>query len=398
MRVLHVVTHHSPDHVFGGPTRVALNLCRALRAAGDEATVLTVGEGFEGPLPTEADGVPVKLFPARKVIPGYGFSGMTSPTMLARAGSYVRSADIVHVHMARDLVTFPFALQALLSRRPLVVQTHGMIDPTTVPAARIADALGVRRVLRRADVLLYLTDADRRGVAAVTAPARTAPAKRLVNGVTAQERRPSRAQRGGPPVVLFLARVEDRKRPADFVAAIAAIRAVHADARFVIAGADTDGLVARLLSTAGRLGVADALTYAGPLDHAGVLEAMRQADVYVLPSTFDPFPVSTLEALSVGVPAVITATNGLAGDVRGAGAGRVVDGRDGDPDPAVEAGDSATAANGALLADAVLELLEPDANERASEAAWRLARERFSIDSVTDRLRGIYADVVAMRH
>ncbi|NJQ04693.1 glycosyltransferase [Streptomyces lonarensis] len=408
MRVLHVVTHHSPDHVFGGPTRVALNLCRALRAAGDDAAVLTVGEGFAGALPRAVDGVPVKLFPARRLIPGFGFAGVTSPSLLARAGGLVRSADIVHVHLARDLVTFPVALRALLGGRPLVLQTHGMIDPTSVPAARLADALGVRRVLRGADMLLHLTDADRLGVAAVTAPHLPARSRRLVNGVAAQQhRRPSRAERGGPPVVLFLARLEDGKRPADLLAAVPAVRAVHPDARFVLAGADTGGTAARLTARAAELGVADALEFAGPQDHAGVLALMRSADVYVLPSTFDTFPVSALEALSVGLPAVVTATNGLAPDVLRASAGRVVAAVAGDagftghpgaplaPAPDTRPGDSATEGNGALLAAAVLELLEPAANEAASVAAHRLVAERFTIGAVADRLRGLYAEVLA---
>lgn len=388
MRILHVVTHHSPDHIFGGPTRVAFNLCRELRAGGDEATVLTVGDGFSRPLPREADGVPVKLFPARRIVPGFGFSGMTSPALLARAGAYVRSADLVHVHLARDLVTFPLALRALLADRPLVIQTHGMIDPTQVPAARLSDALGVRRVLRRADRLLYLTDADRRGVAAVAAPGAVAPASRLVNGVPAQPRRPGRGERGGgPPVVLFVARLEELKRPADFVAAIPVVRERHPETRFVIAGADTGSLAARLHEQAVRLGVADALTYVGPLPHDAVLERMRRSDVYVLPSTFETFSVTTLEAMSVGLPVVVTGSNGLAPDVRESGSGRVAE--------SVE--HEGPGHNGERIGRAVVELLDERANERASLAAWELVRDRFTIGAVAARLRALYADVLALR-
>lgn len=387
MRVLHVVTHHSPDHVFGGPTRVAVNLCRELRAAGDDAALLTVGEGFTEGLPDAIDGVPAKVFPVRTLVPGFGFSGKTSPALLARAGAYVRSADLVHVHLARDLVTFPLALQALVSNRPLVVQTHGMIDPTTVRAARIADRLGVRQVLRRADVLLHLTGADRIGVAAVAAPHAAARSVRLVNGVAPQPRRAARSDRGGPPVVLFLARLEELKRPADFVAAIPAVRREYPDARFQIAGADTGGMAERLRAQAAELGAADAVEYLGPLEHDAVLERMRQADVYVLPSTFETFSVTALEALSVGLPVVVTRTNGLAPAVEESGAGLVVDSRE-EQDPA---------GNGEGIGRAVAELLAPAANERASEAAWRLARERFSIDAVAARLRWVYTEVLKAR-
>ena len=46
MRVLQVVTVCSPDMEFGGPLRVALNLCRELRRRG--FTVLLAG-GAGGP-------------------------------------------------------------------------------------------------------------------------------------------------------------------------------------------------------------------------------------------------------------------------------------------------------------------------------------------------------------
>ncbi|WP_165985965.1 glycosyltransferase family 4 protein [Streptomyces sp. YIM 98790] len=386
MRVLHVVTHHSPDNVFGGPTRVAVNLCRGLRARGDRASLLTIGEGFDGPLPEEVDGVPAKVFRARRLIPGFGFSGVTSPALLARAGSYVRSADILHLHLARDLVTFPVALRALAARRPVVLQTHGMIDPTRVPAARIADALGVKRVLRRADALLYLTEAERDGVAAVTGPDSLAPAHRLVNGVPAQQARPPRA--GDPPTVLFAARLDPRKRPADFVAAMPTVLKEHPRARFVMAGADPDGMAPGLLAQAARLGVADALEYLGALDHADVLERMRRSDVYVLPSVYEPFAMSALEALSVGLPAVLTRSGGVSADVVEAGAGRAVpNGEEDDP-----------AANGERLGRAVLELLEPEEHRRASEAAWRLIRDRFTLDTVVDRLRTLYTGILAGRN
>jgi len=108
--------------------------------------------------------------------------------------------------------------------------------------------------------------------------------------------------------------------------------------------------------------------------------------VYVLPSIEEPLGVSVLEAMSVGTPAVITRTCGLGPDVAAAGAGRVIDSRPGED-----------AANARKVADAVLELLEPEANDRAGKAAWDLVCEHFTIDVVTRTLRETYEDVVRRR-
>ncbi|WP_406408385.1 glycosyltransferase [Streptomyces halstedii] len=384
MKVLHIVTLHTPDHAFGGPTRVALNLSKAQRAHGDDARIMALGDGFDGPLPGEVEGVPAHLFQARHLLPAFEVSGITSAPLLRTARRMMRGADLVHVHLMRDLVTLPAALLALATRTPLVVQTHGMVDPTEKRVAQLTDLLGVRTVLRRADVVLHLTERERIDVEAVAAPVALTRTVRLVNGVRPQERKPARAP-GRPPVVLFLARVQERKRPEDFVAAMPAVLARHPDARFVLAGPDT-GALPSTLALARKLGVLHALDQVGPLGHEEVLVAGRRADVYVLPSIEEPLGVSVLEAMSVGTPAVITRTCGLGPDVAAAGAGRVIDSRAGED-----------AANAAKVADAVLELLEPEANDRAGKAAWELVSTRFTIDAVTGTLRRTYEDVLRQR-
>ncbi|MEU6017066.1 glycosyltransferase [Streptomyces sp. NPDC047515] len=384
MKILHVVTLHTPDHAFGGPTRVALNLSKVQRAGGDDARIMALGDGFEGPLPREVEGVPVHLFPALHVLPVFEVSGITSGALLLAARRMMRGADLVHVHLMRDLVTLPVALLALASGTPLVVQTHGMVDPTEKRVAQLTDLLGVRKVLREADAVLHLTETERLDVNAVAAPVPLTRTVRLVNGVKPQEPRPVRTP-GRPPTVLFLARIQERKRPEDFVAAMPSVLAEHPDARFVLAGPDT-GALSATLELARGLGVMESLDQVGPLGHEEVLAAGRRADVYVLPSIEEPLGVSVLEAMSVGTPVVITRTCGLGPDVARAGAGRVIDSRVG------EDGENAL-----KVARAVLELLEPEVNARAGKAAWDLVNEHFTIDVVTRTLRRTYEDVVRRR-
>ncbi|MEY9998087.1 glycosyltransferase involved in cell wall biosynthesis [Streptomyces sp. V4I8] len=378
MRVLHVVTLHTPTNDFGGPTRVAINLSKGLRARGVDARIATLGDGFDGPLPSAIEDVPAFVFQARHVLPRFEVSGITSLALLARARRLVESADVVHVHLMRDLITLPFALIALRCGRPVVLQTHGMIDPTDHHVARLVDRLGLRHVLRRADGLLYLTEMERELVQAVIPDTPLRNAHRLVNGVELRERRSARGER--PPTVLYLARVQERKRPADFVRAMPTVLKEHPQARFVLAGPDTGALAQPMLDLARELGVGDALEYVGALEHSEVLKQLRAADVYVLPSVVEPFAVSILEAMSVGLPVVVTRTGGLSPDVEEAEAGRLTDSR---PD----------ADNGELVGRAILELLDPDANAAASEAAVRLIDEKFSIDAVVERLLDVYATV-----
>jgi glycosyltransferase involved in cell wall biosynthesis len=379
VKVLHVVTLHTPTHDFGGPTRVALSLSKGLRNRGVDARIATLGDKFEGPLPTSIEDVPAFMYQARHVLPQFEVSGITSPALIARARRLVKAADVVHVHLMRDLITLPFALVALQCGRPLVLQTHGMIDPTEKRVAQLVDVLGLRRVLRRADAILHLTEAERDDVEAVVTPARLRRTHRLVNGVQLQERRPAN-DGGRPPTVLYCARVEIVKRPGDFVSAIPTVLAKYPDARFVLAGPDTGALAGPMMDLARELGVDHAVEYVGALEHAEVLERMRQTDVYVLPSIKERFSVSALEAMAAGVPVVVTSSGGLSPDIEAAGAGRLVDSRH-------------AADNGPLVGQAILELLDPATNEEASVAGWRLVRDRFTIEKVIDTLQEVYEGV-----
>ncbi|MFI5977212.1 glycosyltransferase [Streptomyces sp. NPDC051452] len=366
MRVLHAVTLHSTTHAFGGPVRVALNLCQGLRARGHDARLTALADGFERPLPEDVEGVPARLHQARRVLP-LGFSGLTSPSLLAGAHRLVRRADVVHVHLARDLVTLPLALAALRAGRPLVVQTHGMVDPSERLSARLLDAVAVRRVLRGAAAVLHLTTRELRDLQAVVGGTGLDRAVRLVNGVPAQ---PGGPTPDGPPRILYAARLQARKRPVDLVDAAPAILARHPGATFVVAGPD-EGELAAVRRRIDELGLAAQVGCPGPLTGARMTEELRRAHVYVLPSVDEPFPMSVLEAMAVGTPVVITDSNGLARDVDRAGAGRVV----GEPRG---------------IAPAVLDLLEPAARRTASAAARGLTAGTFSMDAVLDTLLDVY--------
>lgn len=375
MRVLHVVTLHTPTHAFGGPTRVAFNLTRGLRERGTDARVLALADGFpSGPLPTTVEDVPSFLFRAQHLLPRFEVSGITSVSLLAAARGLVAAADVVHVHLMRDLVTLPVALMALHQGTPLVLQTHGMVDPTEKRLAQVVDAVGVRRAIGRADLLCYLTDPELRGLRAVMAPAPLPRHMRLVNGVPGQQRRPLP---GGAPTVSYIARFQDRKHPEDFVRAVPGVLRERPATRFVMAGPDSGALdgTRRLASS---LGVSDSIDFAGPMEHDQVLDLLRGSWAYVLPSVNEPFPMSVLEALSLGVPSIVTTTNGLADAVSRASAGGVV----APHDPAV-------------LAAAIVGLLDNDANDAASRNAWSVAMDRFAMSAVLDALVAGYQQAIA---
>ncbi|WP_286958189.1 MULTISPECIES: glycosyltransferase [Arsenicicoccus] len=370
MRVLQVVSLVSPQGEYGGPTRVALAQCRALRDAGHDV-VLAAGSWGYDPVPREVDGVRVRLFHAVAPMPG-SFYGLASPglvSFVARAGA---TADAVHVHLARDLVTLPAALATHLRRRPYVLQTHGMVIPSRNPLAGPLDLTMTRRVLRGAGRVFYLTDAERESLQEVATPLRL---EHLRNGIDLPPRTPLPSLTGAAPRVLFLARVQARKRPLDFVEMAVRLAPRHPGVRFRMVGPD-EGLGEEVRAAIARSGLGDRLVWDGPLPPDQTAAAMRAADIYVLPSVDEPYPMSVLEAMSLGRPVVVTNSCGLAPIIARRSAGAVA--------PEGPAG----------VAHAVDRLLsDPVLREQAGAHARDAIRVELGMEAVVAQLEHTYRDV-----
>mgnify|MGYP005813405029 CR=1 FL=1 len=373
MRIVSVVTLFTPDGAYGGPTRVALNHARSLRAAGHDVVLAGAAQGYDGSLPDEVDGVGVRLFPAWRALPGIGFAGLASPGLLGWLRRAVPDADVVHVHLARDLVTLPATTVARRAGVPYVVQTHGMIDPSGRALVRPLDALWTRPALDGAAAVLHLTARERDNLRSVAG--HDLPFVELANGVP-----PAPTQSDGSSrEVLYLARLAPRKRPTYFVRAAQRLALEFPDATFALVGPDEgEGPAVRLLladdDADGRIHWEGAL----PLD--ATASRLAHAAVYVLPSVDEPFPMSVIEAMSAGVPVVVTDTCGLAGRIRRSGAGTVVD----------DTLDGLVAGIRALLA-------APASARDAGRAGVKLCCEELSIDAVTTALERTYKQAAAAR-
>ncbi|TFC05565.1 glycosyltransferase [Cryobacterium adonitolivorans] len=367
MRIAQVVTVVTPEGAYGGPVRVAVNQAKALIAKGHEVTIFAGTRGFQSP-PTEIDGVPVRLFRTVQAIPRAGFAGMSSPGLLRAVHREVRRFDMWHIHLARDLVTLPAAAIVRNAKAPYVVQCHGMIDESSNPLAVPLDAALTRPVLRDARRILSLTPREESDLRKVGGPHLVI--SRIPNGVPRSH--PPAPGSSGRREALFLARLQKRKRPQLFVEAAVQIAGRFRDVQFTLIGPD-EGEGRAVQDRIDDSGHADRIVWSGALPPEATLERMRSASVYVLPSVDEPFPMSVLEALSVGLPVIITDTCGLAPFVRAAEAGVVID----------DSQESLTLALESLLTDEALA-------RRMGGNGRELIERDFSIDSVATLLAGHY--------
>lgn len=370
MRILSVVTLMSPNGEYGGPVRVALNQAEALRAEGHDVVVAGGARGFETDLPQESNGVPLRLFPARNIVPGTGFAGLASPALQRWIKSESSAFDMVHVHAARDLVTLPAAGWLHRAGIPYVLQTHGMIDRSSHPLAGPLDAMLTRRVLRGAHTLFYLTAKERQDLIEVGGT--QLRLRELANGVPAPGARLTDAAPDRRTEVLYLARLAPRKRPLAFVDVAARLGATFPDVTFSLVGPD-EGEGPAVARGIGRAPTGAKIRWEGPIAPESSRERMSRASIYVLPSINEPFPMSVLEAMSLGLPVVITDSCGLAPAVREWGAGIVVD----------DTLDALTTAVSTLLEDQGLA-------QKMGDAGAKLSREQFGMSAIAAALTDAY--------
>lgn len=111
-------------------------------------------------------------------------------------------------------------------------------------------------------------------------------------------------------MILFLGRLAHQKGPMYFIETARKILEYRQDVHFVIAG--NGGMYHEMMHKVASLGLGRYIHFTGFLNHANIDKVFRLADVYVMPSISEPFGLSCLEAISYGVPVVISKQSGVA--------------------------------------------------------------------------------------
>lgn len=376
MRVLHVIPSAAPRD--GGPAVAVRAMARTLAARGLEVTVATTDAGLAIP-PGAAAGAPVweegaeyRYFSA-SLRSGWKLSRPLSRWLHAHVGSY----DAVHVHALFSYPTIPACRAAEAAGVPFVLRPLGTLDPWSLRRhawkKRPYLALIERRHLRAASAIHATSAAEADAVAALGYADRVRTIPLGVDAPPPPPREPPAA--GAPLRLLFLSRVHPKKGLPLLLAAMAGASG-EIDARLTVAGTGAPGYLREMEALCHRLGLSGRVRFAGHLEGAGKEAALREADVFVLPSYQENFGIAVAEAMAAGLPVLVSDQVGIAEEVREAGAGLVV--------PA-----EAEAIAGALSSLAA----RPAARIAMGAAGARLARERFSWDRTADGLVELYRDI-----
>ncbi|OLZ40770.1 glycosyl transferase family 1 [Natrinema saccharevitans] len=361
MRILRVAQKLYPDTKGGGQYHVHA-MSRDQAAMGHDVTVLTVRSDPDLPHVETRDGYTVVRYDPAATLLGNDISPGVA-NYLATADAF----DVVHAHSHLYFSTNLAALKRRFGDLPLAITNHGLYSQS---APENVFRLYLRTLGRwtfdQADVVFCYTDTDRERVREFGVSSRIDV---VSNGIDTErftpEGEPSASIDETSPVVLFVGRLVDGKRPSVALEALPRIQREYPDAHLYLCG---DGpLRDDLEALARELDIDDSVHFLGHVPYDEMPKIYRSGDALVLPSRAEGVPRTVLEAVSSGLPVVCSQLDQLEDLV--AGRGSLVD---------IDAGES--------IAAQVTEWLGTD--ERVpgldDDYAWRTTVER-----TTEHLRSI---------
>jgi len=297
------ITSHL-DARFGGIASSLPEFCRATAADWDSYLLGVCGQ--EETAPT-AVGFEMNRLPAGHL--RWAFSR----GLRRNLQDTIAQADIVHVHGIWQEHCMHACAAARRTFRPYVVSAHGMLDSWALRQKpwRKAPymALWERRSLSSAACLRALTKKE---VLAYRREGFTGKVAVVPNGVSIPKEASSDLLFEAYPelksrrIILFLGRLHPKKGVDLLCSAWSRIAADFPDTVLLIAGPDSEGTRANLKAIVESAGIAKQIVFAGMLGGPLKWSALAASEVFVLPSHSEGFSVSTIEALGMGIPVIIT--------------------------------------------------------------------------------------------
>jgi glycosyltransferase involved in cell wall biosynthesis len=386
VKVLHVIPSVGPLH--GGPSLVTRVLARGLSDRGIETDVVCTDDNFGSrirvPLnkPVRQDGATFRYF-ARQL------KFYTCSLPLARwLWQHIPDYDVIHIHALFSWSSTVAAVTSRIKGRPYIVRPLGVLSRWGMKNRRplfkrLSFRLCETRILRGAYAVQFTSELERREAEDLKVDCSVAMIPNPVDLVDAPAASIGRFRSRYPGteakiLFLFLSRIDPKKGLELLLEAFARVRAENPETALAIAGDGNPEYVASLHSKAAQLGLQNAIVWTGFVQGQAKHEAVADSDIFVLPSYSENFAVSVVEAMGAGLPVVISDQVGISPEIRAAGAGIV------------------TACRVESLAAAMLTLARDSGLRKEMALRGRkLARDRFSVDSVCAELVGLYESAIA---
>ncbi len=305
-RWISVVSHLDPK--FGGLSAVVPDLAIAVEATGRSKVDL---EAFCLPDEHPRPGLDV-----RNLWPTGRRRWILDRHLRETFQRTVRDTDGLHLHGLWEQSTLAGAQAARRWRKPYIVSAHGMLEPWALRNRRVKKqiyaTLFERQNLEGAAWLHALTAAEAKDYRSFGL---RAPIAIIPNGV----RLPRPAEVSAEPffesfpdlrgkrLLLFLGRIHFKKGLDLLVDSWSNLARRFPEAHLVLAGPDFEATRSAIEQRIADRKITERVRFTGMLQGEQKWSAFRAAEAFVLPSYSEGLSVSTLEAMGMGLPVIVTA-------------------------------------------------------------------------------------------
>jgi len=322
MKVLHVIPSISSKR--GGPSKAVVDMVKALRLEGIDASILTTSDNVfyqEASYPEgiwfEYQEVPVLMYSCVGSCYRQIREFLISPGLTMWLVKNIHNYDIIHVHA---LFSFPSTVTMIIARLkgvPYIIRTIGQLNAWSLKQSywmkRIMLAV-VEKANIDGSIGVHVTSSSEEED--VRKLALNAEVLNLGLGVNRPERSnlSSSLNQKQQTIFLFLSRLHPKKQLENLLEAFYILQYKHdrADWLLYIAGDGDPSYVQKLRELANELNLESKITWMGHVTGVKKESVLADSDWFVLPSASENFGISAVEALAFGVPVILSKEVGIA--------------------------------------------------------------------------------------
>jgi len=296
-------------HIGGGVEQAARELCHKLIQRDHTVMVLTIRTCPASTLETSPRLI-IHRAPGFDMTKRLGVQQAVSMRIFDKSIQLIRSfrPDVLHAHNLFFRTTEAAALLKMLFKIPLITTLHlGKAEGGSKllnTLIRTYELTVGRFIIRQSDHIIAVSNAVAEHAQRISG--RLAQLTVIPNGVDTSIFHLEQNDSNPKQVVLFVARLVPNKGPENLIRAAALVLNHHPQVQFLLVG---DGpLRTRLQEQSNQLGIGHAVQFLGLRND--VPELMRQADIFVRPSTLEGMPLTVLEAMASALPVIATPVGG----------------------------------------------------------------------------------------
>lgn len=298
MRILRIAQKIYPESKGGGAYHVHA-MSRDQAAMGHDVTVLTVDSESQKRHIEGREGYTLVRYPSTVELLGNDISTGLGQHLLDAGGF-----DVIHAHSHLYFSTNLAALKRRFSHIPLAITNHGLYSQNAPEWIFDLYLKSIGRwTFNQADIVFCYTEEDKYRVQEFGVES---DIKVVSNGIDTERFTPE-----GPaselidhdgPMVLFVGRLVEGKRPGDAIAALEQVREEFPDVRLYLCGEGP--LHTDLETQVTDRGLEDAVRFLGQVEYDEMPALYRSSDALVLPSRAEGLPRTVLEAMACNVPVI----------------------------------------------------------------------------------------------